>query len=196
MKRRAALGVVGFVSLAALQLGIPISMLASREMVLRGGEEVRLAVVPRDPRSLTRGDYSALNYAIAHFDQAPVPAGPPSCPATSNCALGGRPIYVTLSRNADGMAQAQSIDFVPPPAGTLFIKGTIRNGSYTPTCTVGGCFSGNVNYGIEQWFGPQGVPAQIDRARAGSLTAVARIAADGTAVLALLLIDGKPAVAE
>jgi uncharacterized membrane-anchored protein len=48
--------------------------------------------------------------------------------------------------------------------------------------------------GIEQWFGPHGVPAQVDRAaRTASLAAVVRIDSDGTAVLASLLIDGKPA---
>ena len=112
--------------------------------------------------------------------------------------MSGLPAYVTLAPNADGVAEARGIDVVPPPGGTLFIKGQILDGRYqsmpNQACPDGGCFTGTVNYGIEQWFGPQGVPAQVDRAaRTASLAAVVRIDSDGTAVLASLLIDGKPA---
>jgi uncharacterized membrane-anchored protein len=190
MNRRRAPSLAGFACLAALQLGIPVSMLVSRANALRSGTEVKLAVMPRDPRSLTRGDYSELNYTIAHFDKVALHMVPP-CADKSPCLMNGLPVYVTLAPNADGVAQAGTIDLVPPPAGTLFIQGKVSYGSYDPKCPQGGCFTGTVTYGIEQWFGPQGVPAQVDRARAGSLTAMVRLASDGTAVLASLFVDGK-----
>jgi hypothetical protein len=98
MNRLAALSLAGFAGLAALQVGIPASMLVSRAYALRSGTEVRLAVVPRDPRSLTRGDYSNLNYAIAHFSNVKLPAEPSLC-ATGKpiCFMSGLPAYVTLA---------------------------------------------------------------------------------------------------
>ena len=53
-------------------------MLTSRAYALRSGAEVRLAVAPRDPRSLMRGDYSELNYTIAHFVNVKWPPAAPS----------------------------------------------------------------------------------------------------------------------
>jgi uncharacterized membrane-anchored protein len=201
MNKRAALSLAGFACLAALQTGIPVSMLLSRESVRRGGTEIRLALVTRDPRTLMRGDYSELNYRISRFTNVKVPAEPSQCAnGKPVCPMNGLPAYVTLSPNADGIAEMHEIDFVPPPQGSLFIKGTIRDGRYdprpSPACPEGGCFTVTITYGIEQWFGPQGIPAQVDRALAGTVTAVVRVASDGTPVLTSLLIDGKPAAAE
>jgi uncharacterized membrane-anchored protein len=193
MKRSATLSLLGFAGLAALQVGIPLSMLVSRAYALRAGTEVRLAVAPRDPRSLTRGDYTELNYAIAHLQNVKLATVPSPCLNREPiCFVNGLPAYVTLAPNSDGIAEARAIDMVLPPTGTLFIKGTIRDGQYTQLCPGGGCFTGTLVYGIEQWFGPQGLPAQVDRVKAGSLTVVIRVAPDGTAVLASLLMDGRP----
>jgi uncharacterized membrane-anchored protein len=49
-----------------------------------------------------------------------------------------------------------------------------------------------VTYGIESWFGPQGLPAQVDRTARNQVVAVVRVDRSGTAVLADLLIGGKP----
>ena len=107
-------------------------MLTSRAYALRSGTEVRLAVAPRDPRSLMRGDYSELNYTIAHFSNARLPTEPSQCNGKPVCSVIGLAAYVTLAPNADGVAEARGIDTVPPPAGTLFIKGKFRDGRYDP----------------------------------------------------------------
>jgi uncharacterized membrane-anchored protein len=74
----------------------------------------------------------------------------------------------------------------------------VSAGTYSETtsanCPQGRCFSGGIVYGIEDWFGPQGVPATVDRAAPGSLTAIARVSESGEAVLADLLRDGAPVV--
>jgi uncharacterized membrane-anchored protein len=59
-------------------------MIAQKEVLLRNGQTVYLALQPVDPRSLMQGDYMALNYAIMntlnhdHFDTnapKPLPSG-------------------------------------------------------------------------------------------------------------------------
>ena len=110
MNRNAILSLVGFAALAALQIGIPLFMLASRAEALRSGTEVRLAVAPRDPRSLTRGDYSELNYTIAHFQNARLVTVPPPCiDGRPVCYVNGLVAYVTLAPNRDVLAEAGAI---------------------------------------------------------------------------------------
>ena len=49
--------------LAALLLcGLILAMVFQRAAILRDGKEVRLEVVPVDPRDLFRGDYVVLGY--------------------------------------------------------------------------------------------------------------------------------------
>jgi uncharacterized membrane-anchored protein len=204
MMRRTALICGAFVLLAALDIGIPVSMLTGRAAILRNGTEVRLELTTRDPRSLFRGEYSQLAYAIATLSNVPATEAerarctaltrelPPDCVARPGGAL-----FVVLAKNDNGTWRADQVSLTPPAPGTLFIRGKITYGNYAPRvdpvkCPSGRCFSGQVNYGIESWFGPQGVPAQIDRAARSQLTAVVRIDRDGTAVLADLLLDGRP----
>ena len=49
--------------LAALLLcGLILAMVYQRAEILRNGQEVRLEIVPVDPRDLFRGDYVILDY--------------------------------------------------------------------------------------------------------------------------------------
>ena len=55
--------------LAALVLcGLILAMVVQRAAILRSGQEVRLEVVPVDPRDLFRGDYVVLGYRIGTVD--------------------------------------------------------------------------------------------------------------------------------
>jgi uncharacterized membrane-anchored protein len=190
----------GFALLAALQLGIPLSMLASRAAVLRDGTEIRLAVMPQDPRSIMRGDYSHLSYEIGRLTDVRMEGEIPECGPSDreSCMLTRVPVYVVLRLDENGTYRVQQIDRKAPSKGTLFIKGKVSAGTYTEKasakCPQGQCFSGTIVYGIEDWFGPQGVPATVDRAARGSLTAIARVSQSGEAVLADLLLDGVPVV--
>jgi uncharacterized membrane-anchored protein len=197
--KKQAILLVAFALLAALQAGIPLSMLASRAAIIRDGTEIRLAVVPRDPRSIMRGDYSRLSYEIGRLTSVKMEDGVPGCggPVTF-CPIQNVPVYVVLALGENGMHYVQQVDRRPPPNGTLFIKGKVSAGTYSETasekCPQGRCFTGGIVYGIEDWFGPQGVPATVDRAARGSLTAIARVSESGQAVLADLLLDGAPVV--
>jgi uncharacterized membrane-anchored protein len=193
---------IGFLLLACLDLGIPVSMLAGRAAILRNGTEVRLELATRDPRSLFRGEYSQLAYAIGNLTNVPATEE-----ERARCAPGrrqpdcivqqGQPLFVILVPGDNGTFRADRVSVTEPPAGTLFIRGKIDFGGYgngadQAKCPSARCFSGRVAYGIETWFGPQGVPAQVDRAARNQVTAVVRVDRHGDAVLADLMIDGKP----
>lgn len=191
---------VGFALLVCLDLGIPISMLAGRAAILRNGTEVKLELTTRDPRDLFRGEYSQLAYAIGNLINVPATEDERArcTKVTMECiAQGGHPLFVILAPADNGTHRAEQVSLTEPAPGTLFIRGKIRYGGHQTRvdpakCPSGRCFSGQVEYGIESWFGPQGVPAKVDRATRNQVTAVVRIDRGGTAVLADLLIDGNP----
>lgn len=197
---------IAFLALAGLHVGIPASMLIERTLVLTRGTEVRLALTPRDPRSLFRGDYSVLSYAIGDLRDVPAPDDErqrcASTPGTNTrtdlegCNVGrGSEVFVSLEPGDNGVYRATRVSMRPPASG-LFIRGKVRYGGFRPgkeaTCPSGRCFSGRIDYGIESWFGPQGVPAQIDRVTPEDLLAVVKIDATGRPVLSGLLLKGQP----
>jgi uncharacterized membrane-anchored protein len=198
--RRTVLICGAFVLLAALDLGIPVSMLVGRAAILRDGTEVKLALATRDPRDLFRGEYSALSYAIGNLTNVPATeAERARCPnVRPECMTkNGQPLFVVLAPSDDGTYRAEQASLLEPAPGTLFIRGKVRLGGFLTRgdlakCPSGRCFSGQAIYGIESWFGPQGVPAKVDSLARGQVTALVRIDRHGNAVLADLLIDGNP----
>ena len=196
--RRTVLICGAFALLAILDLGIPLWVLAGRAAILRNGTEVKLELNTRDPRDLFRGEYSVLVYAIGNLSNLPATdeerarcsSVRPEC-MTEN----GQAVFVVLAPADNGTYRATHASQTEPAAGTLFIRGKVRYGGFltggdAAKCPSGRCFSGSVSYGIENWFGPQGVPAQVDRAGRNQVTAVVRVDSHGKAVLADLLING------
>jgi uncharacterized membrane-anchored protein len=195
--RRTVLICLAFALLAALDLGIPLSVLAGRAAILRNGTEVRLELATRDPRDLFRGEYSQLAYLIGNLTNVPATeeerarctTARPDC-TTQN----GQPVFVVLAPAGNGTYRAERASLTEPAPGTLFIRGKVRYGGFATridaNCPSGRCFSGRVDYGIESWFGPQGVPAHVDAAGRNQVTAVVRIDRHGDAVLADLLVNG------
>ena len=84
-------GLIGLILTATLGW-----MTWDRISLLKNGREIVLAVTPVDPRSLFRGDYVILGYAITQ-----VPAPPGQSPPARN----GTPVYVTLEQEADHLSQ-------------------------------------------------------------------------------------------
>jgi uncharacterized membrane-anchored protein len=198
--RRIILICAGFVLLACLDLGIPLSVLAGRAAILRNGTEVKLELNTRDPRDLFRGEYSVLAYAIGNLSNLPATAEERArCPTVQpDCMTeNGQAVFIVLAPADNGTWRATQASQTEPAPGTLFIRGKVRFGGFLTNgdaakCPIGRCFSGGVEYGIENWFGPQGVPAQVDRVARNQVTAVVRIDTHGTAVLADLLVNGVP----
>jgi uncharacterized membrane-anchored protein len=178
--------------LAALLLcGLILAMVFQRAAILRDGREVRLEVVPVDPRDLFRGDYVVLDYRISTVS---LPKDAP--PAFTR----GQKVFVTLQPGENGKAKAVAIASErPSAAGTdIVIAGTVLAPSVCPFNELGimDCKAGNraarVKYGLESYFVPQGEGKKIETTAKARLEVVAAVAPSGQAAIKRLLIDGQP----
>ena len=105
--------------LAALLLcGLILAMVYQRAEILRNGQEVRLEIVPVDPRDLFRGDYVILDYQISSVD---LPKD-----ATSEFKRGQK-VFVTLRPDENGKARAVAISSERPAVSgaDIVILGTV-----------------------------------------------------------------------
>lgn len=182
--------------LAALLLcGLILAMVMQRAAILREGKEVRLQVVPVDPRDLFRGDFVILDYRIGTVDTS---AG------TVDAFMRGQKVFVTLRPDETGKAKAVAISAVPPTvSGTdILIAGLVSSPSTCPLNDVGtrDCKGGSravgVRYGLESYFVPQGEGKGIERTEKARLEVVAAVAPSGQAAIKRLLVDGKPVYTE
>ena len=182
--------------LAAMLLlcGGLLALVESRAAILRGGTEARLKTVPVDPRDLFRGDYVVLAYPISTV------AGSDNVKGVRR----GDTVFVTLARDAEGFAQAKAVAATRPVAGEgeVVIAGRVLS---TGACALNeagqaDCASGSgrlrVAYGLESYFVPQGEGRRIETTSRARIEVVAAVAADGTAAIKRLLIDGKLVYAE
>lgn len=178
--------------LAALVLcGLILIIVVQRAEILRNGQEVRLEVVPVDPRDLFRGDYVVLGYRIGTIN---IPSDVPTSFAR------GQQVFVTLSRDGSNTSKAVAISAERPAvSGTeIIISGVVSAAS---TCQlneagVSDCKLGRravgVRYGLESYFVPEGEGKNIEFTPKALLEVVAAVAPAGQAAIKRLLIDGKP----
>jgi uncharacterized membrane-anchored protein len=175
----------GLVAAFILQVALLGWMIADRAMLLQNGREIRLAVVPVDPRDLFRGDYVILSYDISRIESPEVDSDP-----TINW---GDTVYVTIEEGADGW-QAAALNRQRPEGGT-FLRGTItdvtseQGGDCPP---ILGCQTYTVDYNLEQFFVPEGTGREIENLRNDQRVSVdVALAGDGRAALKRLLVDGE-----
>jgi uncharacterized membrane-anchored protein len=182
--------------LAGLLLcGLIIAMVMQRASILRDGKEVRLEVVPVDPRDLFRGDFVILDYRIGTVDA-------PKDAATT--FKRGQKVFVTLRPDASGKARAVAIAAEPPADSStdIVITGLVSSSSTCPLSETGTreCNGENravgVRYGLESYFVPQGEGKGIERTEKARLEVVAAVAPSGQAAIKRLMIDGKPVYTE
>lgn len=176
--------------LAALLLcALILAMVVQRAAILRDGQEVRLEVVPVDPRDLFRGDYVVLGYRIGTVD----------LPKDTSFARGQK-VFVTLRPDANNKSRAVAISAEPPAvSGTdIVISGVVSSPSVCSLNETGardcklGSRAVDVRYGLESYFVPQGESKKIESTAKARLEVVAAVAASGQAAIKRLLIDGQP----
>lgn len=155
MKRQRWL-LIAAVAVAAVQIGVLVSMIAGRAAVLRNGREVTLSVEPVDPRDLLRGDYVTLSYNISRL-----PAALFSLPVDDVEGRGERVVFVRLKAGEDGVFQPVSarFDARPPEAlaeGEVDIRGQTRSRWSAGHWVF-------VRYGVERFYVPEGEGREIER---------------------------------
>ena len=145
-------------------------MVAMKYRTLTTGTPVLLETEPIDPRSLFRGDYVRLNYAISSLAYGELD-GDKDFERYDK-------VYVML-RKGEKYWQAASIHHEMPARGpdTVIIRGEAQ---YSGIWAGGQSRDGiNIRYGIENYFVPEGEGMALERP------------ADGEEVTMLIAVDGK-----
>ena len=159
---------IAFFAIVAAQAVFPLGMVASNEMHLAGGDEVRLKVVPVDPHDPFRGEYVALRYDITTvtLDRE---AGPSAT------------VYVPLYDAGDHWAARGTAIVGTRPEGEQVIRGTI--------VSVDG-LQAQLEYGIESYFVEEGDARRYEDAMFnGDLYVDVVIDESGQAKIQELVID-------
>lgn len=141
------------------------------------GKEVKLKTVPIDPRSLFRGNYARLNYAISRISSRDI-TGPDN---TTTSLRNHEIVYVKLKQVADGYYVYDGASLAPPTTG-VFIRGRIQVPRWQSTPT-----HYRVKYGIEAYFAPKDKALALEKELRGGAVATIMLAANGKAGLKAVL---------
>lgn len=160
-----------------------VTMVGMKQRTLATGTPVLLETRPIDPRSLFRGDYVILGYAIGALEQQ-------DFPNTANFERHDT-IYVLL-RPGDQYWEPVSIHRDRPeiPDGHVAIKGDVegnwgiwRDGESRPGIRV--------RYGIENYFVPEGEGRELERPGDKTVSILAAVDSRGNAGIKAVLVDGE-----
>jgi uncharacterized membrane-anchored protein len=178
----------GFAAAFALQAGLLAWMVADRALLLANGKEIRLPVIPVDPRDLIRGYYVILSYPISTvlLDQRD---------AEGDFRIYD-PVYVSLRKDGDSWSVAGVHQELPK--GEIVLKGRLIGADDDVSgCSAPPCRFYRIEYGIEQFFIPEGHGHALEELRNDQRVAVdVAVSSGGRAALKRLLVDGEVRYAE
>lgn len=126
--------------MVVVQLLIVTTLIASKEILLRTGQTVKLELAPLDPRSLLQGDYVQLNYKISQL--------PPEVDFGDNYR-----VQLVLHPDENGVSQFKEVHNQGKKLAPseVVITGW-RRGSRN-----------RLSYGIESYFVPEGTGLEVER---------------------------------
>ena len=162
-----------------LQTAALMGMVAVKHRTLITGKPILLETEPIDPRSLFRGDYVILNYAISRLENAEV-EGDENFERHDD-------IYVVL-REGEKFWEPVSMHREMPAHGpdSVVIRGEVK---------WGGGASGNrinVRYGIENYFVPEGEGMALERPAEGEeVTILVAVDGKGDSAIKAVLVNGE-----
>jgi uncharacterized membrane-anchored protein len=172
---------------ALIQSAALFKIVYDRDRLLKTGREITLPVQPLDPRDIFRGDYVTLGYDITTLHKSNTESDP------DYSGFGpGFPAYVTMTPAAAGGWTLTHIGSRYPREvmpGEVILKGEVKTvwQQEGKSETIA-----NVRYGIENYFVPEGTGRALeDKVRAHKIEAIVAVAADGTAALKGLIVDGE-----
>jgi len=156
--------IIGLGLAVALQLFVVLGMVGKAALPMWIGEEIRVKTVPRDPRSMFRGNYARLNYEIGRL--------PKEMLNTDRRLRRGEIVYVSLKKKGDGLYGIADASLDKPDEG-IFLRGRIVS-KYAPY---------RVEYGIEAFFAPKKKALQLERDLRNSGVAVLMVTDSGRVAL-------------
>jgi uncharacterized membrane-anchored protein len=172
----------GFAAAFAVQAGLLGYMLVARASLLANGAEIRLPVVPVDPRDFLRGDYVILSYPMSTLKPAEL--------AGDDDFGWGDNVHVELAQ--DGEIWKPVALHKAQPEGATSILGTITNISYPANCTESSCAVLSADYNLEKFFVPEGEGRALETLRNDQRVEVdAVLSGTGRAMLKRLRVDGE-----
>ncbi|MFK5921254.1 MAG: GDYXXLXY domain-containing protein [Verrucomicrobiota bacterium] len=128
--------IFGLVFAIVAQVVVVAGILGSAALPLWVGREIRVKTVPRDPRSLFRGNYARLDYKIGRLDKDELKSG-------ANYNRGER-VYVSLQMDGKGLYGFKEVSLERPVEG-VFLQGRVER-HYNDL---------EIKYGIEAFFAPK-----------------------------------------
>jgi uncharacterized membrane-anchored protein len=174
---------IGLIGAFVLQAALLSWLIIDRALLIKNGKEIRLAVVPVDPRDLLRGDYVILGFPISRLKSDEI--------GGDDWVGYGETAYVSLAETAEGW-QATEISGVPPESGT-FLKGVVDEIYEQQDCKVKApCNAIRLVYNLEQFFVPEGEGRDLETLRNDQRMSVdVAVADNGRAALKRLRVDGE-----
>ncbi|HMN86515.1 MAG TPA: GDYXXLXY domain-containing protein [Bauldia sp.] len=174
--------ILGFAGAFVLQAAMLAWMVGDRALLLAGGREVRLAVVPVDPRDLLRGDYIVLTYPIDRLNESAL--------AGDKGFARGDTVYVTLVPDGPDFV-ASGLWRAPPSGDGVVLRGVVRSSFAEKAGCATPCISYSVDYGIGRFFVPEGEGKALEALRNDQRLSVdIAVGSDGRAAIKRLLVDG------
>ena len=168
-----------FIVVIAIQIVFLLGLVGYRETILAVGRTAVLQTVPVDPRDLFKGEYVTLRYELSTLGGRQINQGSKSYRLLGEINKGDT-VYVALS-NVDGDEFSLDVQTGEPSGRTdLFIKGQVgtRNNDVI-----------TVEYGIEQYFVPEGRGLEIEQA--DEVEVRVKINRSGIAAIEGLIVDGE-----
>jgi len=153
----------GLIATMVLQLLVLIMEYGNAVYPVLTGKEIKIKVIPVDPRSLFRGNYARLNYDISRVN----------LPAGSRVPRVNEFIYIQLKQNAEGFYEEERASLSKPDSG-LFIKGRVK---FSQLKNV------RVRYGIEAFFAPKEKALDLERKLSAGGFALIKLAKNGKPAL-------------
>ena len=151
------------IAVITLQLGVLVMEYGNAVYPLLTGKEIKLKVIPVDPRSLFRGNYARLNYNISRVYLSD----------STRQFRRNEIVYVKLKQNDDEIYEQDGASISKPDEG-LFIRGRAR---------IAGIGYVHVRYGIEAFFAPKEKALALeDKLRKGGI-AVVMLTKDGKSAI-------------
>jgi uncharacterized membrane-anchored protein len=176
------IGLWGFALAFAAQAGLLAYMLGARASMLANGTEIRLPVIPVDPRDFLRGDYVILSYPMSRLNAAELEG--------DNAFDYSTPVYVELA--PDGEVWKAVALHRAMPEGRTFLRGQMTYYNRPDGCKDDACSVYDVDYNLEKFFVPEGEGLELEKLRNDQRIQVDVSVADGgRAMLKRLLVDGE-----
>ena len=174
-----------FAAIAAIQLAVPIYLIADHEYVIHNGKMYRLRTEPVDPYDAFRGRYVYLEYEFERklkeeLAKRYLPTGTPD-------GRSKKKIYVTFKRSSDGFASIEEISEAIPST-SYYIAISIVVKDYDKSVSLTLPFN---RFYMDEFKAPEAESAYKEESDKKNAYAIVRVK-NGRAVITDLMVDGTP----